>query len=192
MNYATIKEFDVANGPGVRVSLFVSGCTHHCKNCFNQEAWDFNYGNPFTQAEIDKIIKCLEPDYMKGLSLLGGEPFEYINQQGLLPLVRAFKEAYPQKNLWCYTGFDFEKDIKCDMMVKWPETRELISYIDILVDGKFVEELKDLKLRFRGSSNQRIIDVQKSLKADSVVLWDEIDKQFQIILNLRKGYYNGY
>lgn len=178
MNYATIKEFDVANGPGVRVSLFVSGCTHHCKNCFNQEAWDFNYGNPFTQAEIDKIIKCLEPDYMKGLSLLGGEPFEYINQQGLLPLVRAFKEAYPQKNLWCYTGFDFEKDIKCDMMVKWPETRELISYIDILVDGKFVEELKDLKLRFRGSSNQRIIDVQKSLKADSVVLWDEIDKQF--------------
>ena len=176
MNYATIKEFDVANGPGIRVSLFVSGCTHHCKNCFNQEAWDFNYGNPFTRAEIDKIIKCLEPDYMKGLSLLGGEPFEYTNQQGLLPLVREFKEAYPQKNLWCYTGFDFEKDIKCDMMVKWPETRELISYIDILVDGKFIEELKNLKLRFRGSSNQRIIDVPKSLKTDSIVLWDEIDK----------------
>lgn len=172
MNYATIKEFDVANGPGVRVSLFVSGCNHHCKNCFNMEAWDFNYGEPFTQAEIDKIIKALEPDYIKGLSLLGGEPFEYVNQQGILPLVREFKEKYPQKNLWCYTGFDFEKDIKCDMMKKWSETNELISYIDILVDGKFVEELKDLSLRFRGSSNQRIIDVQKSLETGDIILWD--------------------
>lgn len=173
MNYADIKEFDVANGTGVRVSLFVSGCNHHCKNCFNEEAWDFGYGRPFTYRETDKILTSLEPDYIQGLSLLGGEPFEYVNQQGLLPLLRKVKEKYPQKNIWCYTGFDFEKEIKCDMMVKWPETRELISYIDILVDGRFVESLKDLTLRFRGSSNQRIIDVKKSLEADEIVLWDQ-------------------
>lgn len=173
MNYADIKEFDVANGTGVRVSLFVSGCNHHCENCFNEEAWDFNYGKPFTDKEIDKIMASLEPDYIQGLSLLGGEPFEYVNQQGLLPLLRKFREKYPEKNVWCYTGFDFEKEIKCDMMIKWPETRELISYIDILVDGRFIDSMKDLSLRFRGSANQRIIDVKKSLEADEIVLWDQ-------------------
>ncbi len=173
MNYADIKRIDVANGPGIRVSLFVSGCTHHCKNCFNPETWDFGFGKPFTEKEIDEILEYLEPSHIKGLSLLGGEPFEFSNQQGLLPLVRKFKKKYPEKDLWCYTGYDFEEDIKKKMMVMWPETRELISYIDILVDGKFIEELKNLQLRFRGSSNQRIIDVKKSLETDEVVLWAE-------------------
>lgn len=173
MNYADIKRIDVANGPGIRVSLFVSGCTHHCKNCFNPETWDFGFGKPFTEKEIDEILDYLEPSHIKGLSLLGGEPFEFSNQQGLLPLMRKFKEKFPEKDVWCYTGYDFEADIKKKMMVMWSETRELISYIDILVDGRFVEELKNLQLRFRGSSNQRIIDVKKSLEADEVVLWEE-------------------
>lgn len=173
MNYADIKEFDVANGPGIRVSLFVSGCNHHCKGCFNEVTWDFNYGRAFTKETADKLLECLKPDYIQGLSLLGGEPLEYSNQQGLLPLLRRFHEMYPNKNVWCYTGFDFDTDIKEKMMVKWEETRELISYIDILVDGKFIEELKDLSLRFRGSSNQRIIDVKKSLREGTTILWDK-------------------
>lgn len=173
MNYADIKEFDVANGTGVRVSLFVSGCNHRCKGCFNEVAWDFNYGKTFTKADADKILESLKPDYIQGLSLLGGEPLEYSNQQGLLPLLRRFVKLYPDKNVWCYTGFEFERDIKNNMMVKWEETRELISYIDILVDGKFEEDLKDLGLRFRGSSNQRIIDVKQSLKEGKTILWDK-------------------
>ena len=172
MNYADIKRIDVANGPGIRVSLFVSGCTHHCKGCFNPETWDFNFGELFTEKQIDEIISYLEPDHIKGLSLLGGEPFEYSNQQGLLPLLRKMKEAYPNKDVWCYTGYLFDENIVDEMMVKWPETRELIKYIDIMVDGKFVQELKDLNLVFRGSSNQRIIDVQKSLEAKEIVLWE--------------------
>lgn len=172
MNYANIKRIDVANGPGIRVSLFVSGCTHHCKGCFNPETWDFNFGELFTEKQIDEIISYLEPDHIKGLSLLGGEPFEYSNQQGLLPLLRKFKEVYPNKDVWCYTGYLFDKHIIKEMMVKWPETREIIKYIDIIVDGKFEQELKDLNLIFRGSSNQRIIDVQKSLEADEIVLWE--------------------
>lgn len=172
MNYADIKYIDVANGPGIRVSLFVSGCTHHCKNCFNPETWDFNYGKPFTETEINQIIDYLKPNHISGLSLLGGEPFEYSNQQGLLPLVRKVKEQYPEKTIWCYTGYKFDKDIKEKMMVMWPETRELINYIDYIVDGEFIEELKDLKLRFKGSSNQRIINVKESLATDSIVLWE--------------------
>jgi anaerobic ribonucleoside-triphosphate reductase activating protein len=173
MNYATIKTHDVANGPGVRVSLFVSGCTHHCKNCFNSETWDFHYGQLFTEETVNQILEALKPNYIKGLSLLGGEPFEYVNQLGLLPLVRKVRFLYPEKNIWCYTGYDYEKDIKCDMMNKWPATKELLSMIDVLVDGEFVEELKDLKLRFRGSSNQRIIDVKRSLTAGEVILWED-------------------
>lgn len=175
MNYAAIKNFDVANGPGVRVSVFVSGCNHHCKNCFNQETWDFNYGEPFTEVQIDQILKQLDLDYIKGLSILGGEPLEYENQKGLLPLLRKAKQLHPEKSIWCYTGFTFEKNIKCDMMSRWAETREFMTYIDYLVDGRFIEELKDLKLKFRGSSNQRIINVQKSLTSDSIVLWEEED-----------------
>ena len=172
MNYADIKYCDVANGLGVRVSVFVSGCTHHCKNCFNEVAWDFNYGSPFTEEVIDKIIDYLKPSYISGLTLLGGEPFEHINQQGLLPLVRKVRSTYPDKDIWCFTGYDFEKDILGRMCKEWPETMELLSYLDVLVDGKFVEELKDLTLRFKGSSNQRTILVQPSLKEDRVVLWD--------------------
>ncbi len=172
MNYATIKSYDVANGPGVRVSLFVSGCTHHCKDCFNAEAWDFQYGEPFTPAVEDQIIAYLEPWYIRGFSLLGGEPFEPQNQEALLPLMRRIRKTYPEKTVWCYTGYDYEKDLLAGRLGVWEVTQELLSYIDILVDGEFHAEEKDLTLRFKGSRNQRIIDVRASAIADSVVLWD--------------------
>jgi anaerobic ribonucleoside-triphosphate reductase activating protein len=171
MNYAQIKPYDIANGPGIRVSLFVSGCTHHCKGCFNEIAWNFQYGEEFTEETMDRIIAALSPDYISGLSLLGGEPLERINQRGLLPLIRRVKELYPEKSIWCYTGYDFQTDILGRMYQEWQETKELIGYLDILVDGKFVEELKDLNLRFRGSSNQRIIRVSETLKQGEIILW---------------------
>lgn len=172
MNYAEIKYCDVANGPGVRTSLFVSGCSHHCPGCFNEIAWDFNYGKPFTQDTIDSIIESLKPDYIQGLTLLGGEPFEYSNQKGLLPLVRQVREVLPQKDIWCFTGFLFDKDIIENMCKMWKETNELLSYIDVLVDGRFVEELKNLNLKFKGSENQRTILVNESLKSGNVILYD--------------------
>lgn len=172
MNYAEIKYCDVANGPGVRTSLFVSGCSHHCPGCFNEIAWDFNYGKPFTQDTIDSIIESLKPDYIQGLTLLGGEPFEYSNQKGLLPLVRQVREVMPQKDIWCFTGFLFDKDIIENMCKKWKETNELLSYIDVLVDGRFVEELKNLNLKFKGSENQRTILVNESLKSGNIILYD--------------------
>lgn len=172
MNYADIKQFDVANGIGVRVSLFVSGCTHHCKECFNKEAWDFQYGKLFTEKEIDLIIEYLKPDYVSGLSLLGGEPMEPSNQEGLLPLLRRVHEQYPQKDVWCYSGYLFDRDIVERMCKESEVTRELLSYIDIMVDGEFVVEQKNLKVNFRGSDNQRIIDVRKSLEAGEVVHWE--------------------
>ena len=172
MNYAEIKYCDVANGPGVRTSLFVRGCSHHCPGCFNEIAWDFNYGKPFTRDTIDSIIESLKPDYIQGLTLLGGEPFEYSNQKGLLPLVRQVREVLPQKDIWCFTGFLFDKDIIENMCKKWKETNELLSYIDVLVDGRFVEELKNLNLKFKGSENQRTILVNESLKSGNVILYD--------------------
>ncbi len=172
MNYADIKKADIANGTGVRVSVFVSGCNHHCKNCFNPEAWDFNYGKEFTEEEINKVIKELDHSYVEGLSLLGGEPLEHVNQKGLLPLLRKVKEKFPEKNIWCYTGYEFDKDVMDKMYKQWEETPELLSYLDVMVDGKFVEEKKDINLRFRGSSNQRIIDVKKSLKEKKAVLFE--------------------
>lgn len=172
MNYADIKQYDVANGPGIRVSLFVSGCTHHCKNCFNEVAWDFNYGTPFTEESIEQIIKYLKPDYVAGLTLLGGEPLEHSNQQGILPLLRRVKKAYPDKSIWCFTGYLFDQDVMENMCKTWPETNELLSYIDVVVDGKFVEELKSVALRFKGSANQRTINVKKSLEANQVVIVD--------------------
>ena len=138
MNYADIKRYDVANGPGVRVSVFVSGCTHRCPGCFNEEAWDFNFGKPFTQETIDYIIDLLKPDFYKGITFLGGEPLEHVNQQGLLPLARKIREVYPEKSIWCFTGYDFEKDVLGRMINEWPETKELLSYIDVLVDGEFI------------------------------------------------------
>ena len=164
MNYADIKQFDVANGTGVRVSVFVSGCTHHCKGCFNPDTWDFGYGKPFTDVEIEHII--------------GGEPMEYVNQQGLLPLARRFKETYPDKTIWCYTGYTFDTDLLNRMCNEWEYTRELLSYIDVLVDGEFMEDQKDLSLRFKGSRNQRIIDVPASLAAGETVLWNEKGRYF--------------
>lgn len=169
MNYADIKKIDVANGEGVRVSVFVSGCNHHCKGCFNQCAWDFNYGKEFTEKEEQQIIDYMNHDYISGLSLLGGEPLEPKNQEGLLPLVKKVKEKFPDKNIWCYTGFDFEKDVVGKMAKNNETTRELLKYIDIIVDGKFEEDKKDLKLQFRGSSNQKIVDVKKSLQTGQIV-----------------------
>lgn len=171
MNYADIKRIDVANGPGVRVSLFVSGCTHHCKNCFNQVTWDFHYGEVFTEETIKTILEYLKPDYIKGITLLGGEPLEPSNQKGLLPLVKKVREVYPDKTIWCFTGYLFDKDILDRMWNTIEETKELFSYIDVLVDGPFVEEKKDLGLRFKGSSNQRTILVQESLEKGGIVLW---------------------
>ena len=170
MNYAEIKYNDIANGPGVRTSLFVSGCTHHCPGCFNEIAWDFNYGKEFTQDTINDILKSLAPDYIAGLTLLGGEPFEYANQQGLLPLLRQVRQNFPDKNIRCFTGYLFDKDILEKMCPKWEITDELLSYIDVLVDGRFVESLKNLNLKFKGSENQRTILVPESLKSNKIVL----------------------
>ena len=164
MNYAEIKKCDVANGPGVRVSLFVSGCTHHCKECFNKETWDFQFGKPFTQDTINEILELLSPDYIKGITLLGGEPMEQVNQQGLLPLLRQIREKLPDKTVWCFTGYDYEKDVLARMVPEWEETKEFLSYLDVLVDGEFKIEQKDLGLIFKGSANQRTILVQESLR----------------------------
>lgn len=172
MHYADIKQYDVANGPGVRVSVFVSGCTHYCKGCFNEEAWDFNYGTPFTEETIQTVLKYMEPSYVKGLTVLGGEPMEPQNQPAVLALLKKVKEAYPEKPVWMFSGYDFEKDILGHMWEEIPETKEILSFLEVLVDGEFVEELKNLSLRFKGSSNQRTILVQESLSAGQVVLYD--------------------
>ena len=173
MNYATIKNCDIANGPGVRVSLFVSGCTHRCPGCFNEEAWDFNYGNPFTQETIDKILAMLKPSHVKGLTLLGGEPFEPQNQPEVVNLLRQVKAAYPEKSIWAFSGYLFDKDILAGRLGPWEITKEFLSYLDVLVDGPFVMSKKDLTLRFRGSSNQRLIDVPASLREEQIVLWED-------------------
>ena len=173
MNYATIKNCDIANGPGVRVSLFVSGCTHRCKGCFNEIAWDFDYGEPFTQDTIDNILKMLEPEHIKGITLLGGEPFEPQNQPALVDLLRQIKGKFPDKSVWAFSGYLFDKEILSGKLGPWEITREFLSFVDVLVDGRFVLEKKDLSLRFRGSSNQRIIDVPASLKAKKVILWED-------------------
>ena len=161
MNYANIKRTDVANGPGIRVSLFVSGCTHGCRGCFNKEAWDFHYGEEYTALVEDEILRLLAPDYIRALRVLGGEPMEPQNREAVLGLLRKVRQRYPQKDIWCYTGYDYEKDI-----LSWAQqqeaVRELLSLIDVLVDGEFVEERKNLRLAFRGSENQRLIDVKES------------------------------
>ena len=173
MNYATIKNCDIANGPGVRVSLFVSGCTHHCKGCFNQEAWDFHYGKPFTQETIDRILAMLAPGYIRGLTLLGGEPFEPENQGPIVELLRQMKAKFPEKSVWAFSGYLFDRDILPGKLGDPAITREYLGYLDVLVDGPFVEAKKDLALRFRGSSNQRLIDVPKTLKEGKIVLWED-------------------
>ena len=173
MNYAEIKNCDIANGPGVRVSLFVSGCTHHCPGCFNQVAWDFDYGQPFTQQTIDEILKLLAPGYIKGLTLLGGEPFEPENQPAVVELLRQIKSKYPEKTIWAFSGYLFDRDILPGHLGDPEITREYLGYLDVLVDGPFVEAKKNLSLRFRGSENQRIIDVPASLATGKIVLWQD-------------------
>ena len=173
MNYATIKNCDIANGPGVRVSLFVSGCTHRCPGCFNEVAWDFEYGEPFTEQTIEMIIKMMEPAHIKGLTLLGGEPFEPQNQPALVELLRRVRAAYPQKSIWAFSGYLFDKDILAWRLGKREVTEEFLSYLDVLVDGPFIQEKKNLSLRFRGSENQRLINVPESLNRGEVVLWQD-------------------
>ena len=172
MNYGEIKTCDIANGEGVRVSLFVSGCTHHCKNCFNDVAWDFGYGKPFTEETEEMLLKALEPDFVDGLSLLGGEPFEPENQRALLPFLKKVRERFPKKNIWCYTGYLFDKDVLDKMCKESEVTKEIVSYLDIVVDGEFMIDRKNLKINFRGSDNQRIIDVKKTLYAGEIVHWE--------------------
>ena len=170
MKYAKIKKCDVSNGPSVRVSLFVSGCNRHCKGCFNEEAWDFEYGNEFTNKEIEDIINLLEPSYISGLSILGGEPLELINQEGIIPLLKKVREIYKdKKNIWLYTGYTYEDILKMPNQ----EIKEILKLIDVLVDGEFKEDLKDPLLYFRGSSNQRIIDVKQTLKNKKIILHEK-------------------
>ena len=161
MNYGNIKECDIADGPGVRVSLFVSGCRHHCKGCFNKETWDFDYGMPYTKETEDEIIRLLAPSYIQGLTLLGGEPFEPETQTDLAGLLKRVRETYPDKDIWCYTGYLYDVDLPEGGRVHTEVTEEMLSYIDVLVDGEFIEEEKDVTLVFRGSRNQRIIELGK-------------------------------
>lgn len=172
MHYGEIKNCDVANGVGVRVSLFVSGCTNRCKNCFQPQTWDFNYGEEFTPEVEDSIIEMLSKSYIAGLTVLGGEPFEPENQRALLPFLKKVKERYPEKNIWAYTGFTFEELLTDGSHPSCEVTRDVLALVDTLVDGRFVEEKKNITLKFRGSENQRILDVKKSLETDRPVLDD--------------------
>lgn len=171
MNYGEIKKCDIANGEGVRTSLFVSGCTHHCKGCFNPDTWSFDFGKPYTAETEQEIMDSLRPDYIDGLSLLGGEPFEPANQRELVKLLRKVRTELPRKNVWCYTGYLFDSELLSPSRARCEYTDEMLSMIDILVDGEFVEAKKNISLAFKGSENQRIIDVQKSLASGEVVLY---------------------
>lgn len=170
MNYGNIKTCDVSNGIGVRTSLFVSGCTHHCKGCFNAETWDFSYGRPFTAETEEQIFAELGKSYISGLSVLGGEPFEPENQRALLPFLRRVRERFPEKTIWVYSGYTWE-ELTYSSRARCETTDEMLSLVDVLVDGEFVEARKDISLRFRGSDNQRIIDVPRSVSAGVIVLW---------------------
>ena len=169
MNYAAIKPWDIANGPGVRVSLFVSGCTHHCKDCFNPEAWDFDYGEPFDRAVMERIVTMMQPQYIRGITYLGGEPFDPHNQPALLALTRKLRARMPEKSIWAFTGYVYDRNLPRVAGV----TDALLAGLDVLVDGPFIAERKNLSLRFRGSENQRLIDMPQTLKTGAVVLWDE-------------------
>ncbi len=176
MHYSTIKDCDIANGIGVRITLFVSGCTNHCKNCFQPQTWDFDFGEPFTEETEEKLLQMLKPDYINGLTLLGGEPMEPQNQRALVPFLKRVREAYPNKNVWCFTGFTYEI-LKTDgSHPRCEVTDEMLSLIDVLVDGRYVDELKDLTLQFRGSSNQRLIDMVKTRENGEVTLLPNNDR----------------
>ena len=173
MNYCNIKYYDIANGEGVRTTLFVSGCTNHCEECFQPETWNFDFGELFTEEVEKKILDSLSPYYVNGLTLLGGEPFEPSNQRALIPFLKRVREAYPNKNIWCFTGFTLDGELWRDgSHPRCEVTDEMLSLIDVLVDGRFVRVLKDISLKFRGSSNQRVIDVKKTLEQGEIVLYD--------------------
>lgn len=177
MYYSTIKDCDIANGIGVRITLFVSGCTNHCKNCFQPQTWDFDFGEPFTEETEEKLLEMLKPDYINGLTLLGGEPMEPQNQRALVPFLKRVRETYPNKNIWCFTGFTYEV-LKTDgSHPRCEVTDEMLSLIDVLVDGRYVDELKDLTLQFRGSSNQRLIDMVKTRENGEVTLLPNNDRK---------------
>lgn len=172
MNVAEIKTNDIANGEGVRTSLFVSGCRHKCPDCFNYMAWDFEYGKPYTKETENEILESVKPGWIAGISLLGGEPFEPENQETLLSLVRRFKKEFPLKTVWCYSGFTIEEITGEKPSRAYTEiSKELLGMIDVLVDGRFVKELKNISLKFRGSENQRVIDVRKTLSQNKIVLY---------------------
>ena len=189
MNFATIKKYDVANGPGVRVSLFVSGCPHRCKGCFNAEAWDFDYGQPYTAKTEEEILSALNHSYIAGLSLLGGEPFDPRNQETVCGLLKKVRARFPQKDVWCYTGYTLDKDLKEGGAAYTPFTKDMLESIDVIVDGEFVEALKDIKLRFRGSSNQRIIDLKRTRGNGEIKLWLDggVDGTYYADKDLAKG-----
>ena len=170
MYYGNIKNCDIADGLGVRVTLFVSGCTHHCRGCFQPETWDFSFGEPYTRETEDRLLSMLAPGYIDGLTLLGGEPMEPENQRALLPLLRRVRAECPGKNVWCYTGYTLETDLLSDSRARCEATDEILSLIDVLVDGEFIEEKKNISLSFRGSENQRIIDMKKTLAGGRTVL----------------------
>lgn len=175
MNYSVIKKFDIADGPGVRVTLFVSGCTHHCRECFQPETWDFNYGQKFDENTENEILKALESDYIQGLTLLGGEPFEPVNQERLVPFLKRVRETYPGKDIWCYTGYQLEELMGLETgsgRARCEVTDEMLSLIDVLVDGEFMIEKKNISLKFRGSENQRLIDIPKTIKQGEIILWE--------------------
>lgn len=169
MNYADIKTIDVQDGTGIRVSLYVSGCHFHCKGCHNKEAWDFNYGKEYTEETEKYILEQLNHDYISGLSILGGEPLEPQNQKALVSLVQKVKARYPDKDIWCYTGYDFEKNVLGEMYKRFDFTSKLLENIDVIVDGEFQEENKLVDLKFRGSTNQRKVDVKNSLRKNQLV-----------------------
>ncbi len=172
MNYGNIKYHDVADGIGIRTTLFVSGCTHRCKGCFQPETWDFNYGEPYTEEVEERILDTMKEPFVHGLTVLGGEPFEPSNQKQIVKLFRKMRERYPNKTIWCYSGYTWE-ELNGSSRARCEVTDEMISYIDVLVDGEFVESLRNLLLKFKGSSNQRVIDVKKTLEAGKVILWDD-------------------
>ena len=174
MNYCELKKNDIANGEGVRTVLFVSGCTNRCEECFQPETWDFEYGQPFTGETEDEIIASVKPYYINGLTLLGGDPFEPSNQRALLPFLRRFRAACPDKTIWAFTGFTLDKELwREGSYPRCEATDEMLSLIDVLVDGRYVKALKDISLRFRGSSNQRLIDMPKTLQSKEIVLWND-------------------
>ena len=172
MYYGDIKNCDIANGVGVRVTLFVSGCRNRCEGCFQPQTWDFCYGQPFTRETEDKILEMMKPSYIKGLTLLGGEPFEPENQKDLLPFVKRVKEVYPDKNIWGFTGYTLEKLLEDGSHPRCEVTDELLSFIDILVDGRFEKDKKNLMLKFRGSENQRLIDMNKTRETGVITMYD--------------------